>query len=154
MKGLSQSILGKEIEGIWHTSVYVYGREYFYAGGINKSQPRKTKFGKPIKEINFGFTNKTKTEFENYLKSINNNFTSNNYNLISHNCNHFSDTALYYLIGKHLSSVILKQHEEILKTPLGKQIRPLLENLAGLANNPNSNTNQNNPLMLIPLLFE
>ena len=82
-KGLSEIALGKEIEGIWHTSVYVYGREYYYAGGINKSQPKTTKFGKPIKEIDFGFTNKSKKQFEDYLRSINKNFTKNNYDLIS-----------------------------------------------------------------------
>ena len=153
VKGLSEAILGKEIEGIWHTAIYAFEREYYYAGGINKSQPRKTKFGKPIKEINFGYTNKTKKEFENYLRSINSKFTSNNYDLISHNCNHFSDTALYFLTGKHLPEVILKQHEEILKTPLGKQIRPLLESLAGIANTQNNNQNKNNPLMFIPFLL-
>ena len=79
-KQLSKPILGKEVEGIWHTAVYVYGREYYYAGGINKSQPRKTKFGIPVKEINFGYTNKTKKEFEEYLMSISKSFTSNNYN--------------------------------------------------------------------------
>lgn len=153
VKGLSEVILGKEVEGIWHTAVYVFEREYYYAGGINKSQPRQTKFGKPVKEINFGYTNKTKKEFEDYLRSINSKFTSNNYDLISHNCNHFSDTALYFLTGKHLPEVILKQHQEILKTPLGKQIRPILENLAGITNTQNNNQNQNNPLMLIPFLL-
>lgn len=152
VKGLSEVILGKKVEGIWHTAVYVFEREYYYAGGINKSQPRKTKFGKPIKEINFGYSKKTKKEFEDYLRSINNKFTSNNYDLISHNCNHFTDTALYFLTGKHLPEIILKQHEEILKTPLGIQIKPILENLAGITN-IQSNENQNNPLMLIPLLL-
>ena len=153
VKGLSEVILGKEVEGVWHTAVYVFEREYYYAGGINKSQPRKTKFGKPVKEINFGYTNKTKKEFEDYLRGINSKFSSNNYDLISHNCNHFSDTALYFLTGNHLPEVILKQHKEILKTPLGKQIRPILENLAGITNTQNNNQNQNNPLMIIPFLL-
>ena len=151
-KGLSEIALGKEIEGIWHTSVYVYGREYYYAGGINKGQPRTTKFGRPIKEIDFGFTNKSKNEFEDYLRSISKNFTKNNYDLISHNCNHFSDTALYFLTGNHLPNAILRQHQEILKTPLGRQVRPILESLAGLGNTSNQN-NQNNPLIFIPFLF-
>jgi hypothetical protein len=148
--GLSEVILGKKVEGIWHTSVYAYGIEYYFAGGINLSQPRKTKFGKPIKEIDFGYTNKSKKQFEDYLRSISKYFTKNNYDLISHNCNHFTDTALYYLTGKHLPNTILRQHKEILKTPLGRQVRPLLENLAGLGN---SNSNQNNPLALLPFLF-
>lgn len=52
-----------------------------------------------------------------------------------------------------MPEVILKQHQEILKTPLGKQIRPILENLAGITNTQNNNQNQNNPLMLIPFLL-
>ena len=151
VKGLSEVILGKKVEGIWHSAVYVFEREDFYAGGINKSQPRNTKFGKPIKEIDYGYTNKTKKEFEDYLRSVNNKFTSNNYDLILHNCNHFSDTVLYFLTGKHLPEAILKQHEEILKTPLGKQIRPILENLAGITNTQNNN--QNNPLNFLPFLL-
>ena len=149
-KGLSTAILGKEIEGIYHTAVNVFGYEYYYSGGINKSSPKKTKFGKPIKEINFGTTNKTKSEFEKYLRSILDNFTANNYNLISHNCNHFSDTALYFLTGKHLPNVIIKQHEEILKTPLGKQIRPFLEKMSGRSGGEDI---QNNLLMAIPFLI-
>ena len=151
VKGLSQAILGKEIEGIYHTAVYVFGKEYYYSGGINKSSPRKTQFGIPIKEINFGYTNKTQKEFESYLRSISSSFTSQNYNLISHNCNHFSDTALFFLTGNHLPSHILKQHEEILKTPLGRQVRPYLEAMSG---NGNGRQNiENNPLMILPFLL-
>jgi hypothetical protein len=28
-------LLGKEFEGIWHTGIVVYGREYFFGGGYN-----------------------------------------------------------------------------------------------------------------------
>ena len=149
VKGLSQAILGKEIEGIYHTSVCVYGKEYYYSGGIKKSSPRKTQFGTPIKEINFGYTNKTQKEFESYLRSISSSFTSQNYNLISHNCNHFSDTALFFLTGNHLPSHILKQHEEILKTPLGSQVRPYLQAMSGNG----EQSIENNPLMILPFLL-
>jgi len=117
-KGLSRLILGKEIEGIYHTSVYVYGIEYYYQGGINRSSPRKTLYGKPIKEIHFGCTNKTKIEFEKYLKRISPYFTRDSYNTISNNCNHFTDAVLLYLTGNHLPNRILRQHEQILKTPI------------------------------------
>ena len=144
-KGLSRLILGKEIEGIYHTSVYIYGKEYYYQGGINKSSPRKTRYGKPIKEIHFGYTDKTQRQFEKYLRRISPYFAPDNYNTISNNCNHFTDAAIFYLTGKHLPNNILKQHEEILKTPLGAQIMPFLEN-------DRSNTGQNvenNPLRFL-----
>ena len=149
VKGLSKAILGKEIDGIYHTAVCVYGREYYYSGGINKSSPRKTKFGIPIKEISFGYTHKTQKEFESYLRSISNSFTSENYNLISHNCNHFSDAALFFLTGNHLPNHILRQHEEILKTPLGRQVRPYLQAMSGNG----EQSIENNPLMILPFLL-
>lgn len=147
VKGLSRLILGKEIEGIYHTSVYAYGKEYYYQGGIHKSSPRKTSYGKPIKEINFGNTNKTQTEFEKYLKRISLYFSPGLYNTISNNCNHFTDAALFYLTGKHLPNHILKQHENILKTPLGKQIIPYLEKASG--NNNRTQKSGNNPLIFL-----
>lgn len=37
---MSQMLLGRHIEGFWHTAVVVYGREYFYGGqGIQSCLP-------------------------------------------------------------------------------------------------------------------
>ena len=51
-------------------------------------------------------------EFQSYIKSIN----SHTYDVLKHNCNHLTDAALFYLVGKHLLDSILKQHEEILNS--------------------------------------
>jgi hypothetical protein len=39
-KALSPMLLGKQIEGVWHSSLIVYGKEYFYGGGICISSPK------------------------------------------------------------------------------------------------------------------
>jgi hypothetical protein len=31
---MSQSILGQQIDGIWHTGIQVFGTEYYFGGGI------------------------------------------------------------------------------------------------------------------------
>ena len=31
---MSRNILGEQIEGIWHTGIRVFGKEWFYGGGI------------------------------------------------------------------------------------------------------------------------
>ncbi|KAJ9585616.1 hypothetical protein L9F63_002586, partial [Diploptera punctata] len=37
---MSQMFLGRQIDGIWHTAIVVYGREYFFgAAGIQKCRP-------------------------------------------------------------------------------------------------------------------
>lgn len=37
---MSQMLLGQHIEGIWHTAVVVYGREFFYgSSGIQSCMP-------------------------------------------------------------------------------------------------------------------
>jgi hypothetical protein len=33
-KSMSMMFLGKQIDGIWHSSIFAYGKEYFYGGGI------------------------------------------------------------------------------------------------------------------------
>ena len=149
-KTMSRGLIGKQIEGVWHTGVCVFGKEYFYGGGICVGEPKKTPYGYPVKEIDFGYTTKTEEDLKNYIKSINNQFTVNTYDVLNHNCNHFTDAALFFLVGKHLPNSILKQHEEILNTPLGQFVRPLLENMSR-GNNaflPNmfegSNNNNNN----------
>ena len=149
-KTMSRGLIGKQIEGVWHTGVCVFGKEYFYGGGICVGEPKKTPYGYPVKEIDFGYTTKTEEDLKNYIKSINSQFTVNTYDVLKHNCNHFTDAALFFLVGKHLPNSILKQHEEILNTPLGQFVRPLLENMSR-GNNaflPNmfegSNNNNNN----------
>ena len=128
-KAMSRGLIGKQVDGVWHTGVCVFGKEYYYGGGICVGEPKKTPYGYPVKELDFGYTTKTEADLKAYIKSINNQFTMNTYNILNHNCNHFTDAALYFLVGKHLPDSILKQHEELLNTPMGQMVRPLLERM-------------------------
>ena len=47
-KSMSKAIVGQQIDAVYHTSLIVYGREYFYGGGICESMPKKTPYGSPI----------------------------------------------------------------------------------------------------------
>ena len=129
-KAMSRGLIGKQVDGVWHTGVCVFGKEYYYGGGICVGKPKKTPYGYPVKELDFGYTTKTEADLKAYIKSINNQFTMNTYNILNHNCNHFTDAALYFLVGKHLPDSILKQYEELLNTPMGQMVRPLLERMS------------------------
>ena len=58
-KSFSPMFIGKQIEGIWHTSIVVFGKEVYYSGGICFDSPKTTHFGMPLREIKLG-----KTEIE------------------------------------------------------------------------------------------
>ncbi len=49
----SSGLIGKKIDGIWHTGIIVYGTEYFYGGGITYSPPGGSMAGKPMRVIEY-----------------------------------------------------------------------------------------------------
>lgn len=42
----SRQMIGKQVDGIWHTGIVVYGKEYYFGGGISYDPPGQTPFGK------------------------------------------------------------------------------------------------------------
>ena len=153
-KTMGPMLIGRSVEGVWHTSVCVYDTEYYYGGGICIGKPKRTPYGYPVKEIDFGYTEKKKEELEIYLKEIDGKYNMGTYNILYNNCNHFTDAVAYFLTGKHLPDSILKQHEQLLNTPMGQMIRPFLEQMSQQnnqflpnmfeGNNNNNNNNRNN----------
>ena len=91
----SQALLGKQIDGIWHTGVVIhykshpYPREWFYGGGIqvaraggtmvrvlfrffdcSKSQSETLQAGKPLQIIEMGKTSIPLEVFNDFLREI------------------------------------------------------------------------------------
>lgn len=64
-----------------------------------------------------------------YLKDIDKNFTQSTYNIISNNCNHFTNDICFFLTGKPIPDYVLNQHKELISTPIGKMIMPMLEQM-------------------------
>jgi hypothetical protein len=48
---LSPALLGKQIDGIWHTGVQVYGTEYYFGGGICQCPAEFSPYGRPIQGL-------------------------------------------------------------------------------------------------------
>lgn len=55
-KTFAPMFLGRQLDGVWHTSLVVYGKEFYYSGGICFDEPKTTQFGNPLKEIQIGET--------------------------------------------------------------------------------------------------
>lgn len=48
---MSPALLGKQIDGIWHTGVQVYGTEYYFGGGICQCPAEMSPYGRPVQGI-------------------------------------------------------------------------------------------------------
>mmetsp|Transcript_42457 Transcript_42457/g.127279 ORF Transcript_42457/g.127279 Transcript_42457/m.127279 type:complete len:102 (-) Transcript_42457:1431-1736(-) len=56
VKSLSQMMLGRQIDGIWHTSTVVHGEEIFFGAGVQRAIPGLTPFGQPLQKVDMGTT--------------------------------------------------------------------------------------------------
>lgn len=121
----SPYILGQQLDGLWHTSVLAFGIEYFFGGDICRSVPGQTKFGKITKLLPLGVTLRTPTELEAFLsRGLKADFTRESYDVLHHNCNHFSDRVSLYLVGRRIPEEVLRQPECASNAPA--LLQPLL----------------------------
>ncbi|CAH0579552.1 unnamed protein product [Chrysodeixis includens] len=113
---LSPAILGRQIEGVWHTAVVVYQTEYFFgAGGITNCTPGSTQLGAPYRVERLGETFVPYQMFLEYIHALGTTtYTPSSYNLLEHNCNHFSEEVAQFLCGAHIPKHIVAQPEELL----------------------------------------
>ncbi|KAF0900613.1 hypothetical protein E2562_033131 [Oryza meyeriana var. granulata] len=126
---LSTTILGKAIDAIWHTGVVVYGKEYFFGGGIQKDHPGRTPFGTPVRVEDLGVTHVPREVFEDFLQEISLRYTPATYNLLSNNCNNFTNEAAQFLVGSTIPSYILELPNEVMNSPIGALILPMIQGL-------------------------
>ncbi|KAF5458227.1 hypothetical protein F2P56_022274 [Juglans regia] len=126
---LSTSFLGKAIEGVWHTGVVVYGNEYYFGGGIQHAPAGLTPYGTPMRVVELGVTHVPKDVFEMYLQEISPRYTAETYSLLTHNCNNFSNDVAQFLVGATIPDYILQLPNEVMSSPMGALILPMIQNL-------------------------
>ncbi|XP_011497710.1 PREDICTED: uncharacterized protein LOC105362078 [Ceratosolen solmsi marchali] len=124
-------LLGRHLDGIWHTAVVVHRREYFFGPlGIQSAIPGSTRLKEPLKIEEIGFTFLPYSVFLDYINGLGSTkFAPGTYNLFKHNCNNFSDEVSHFLVGTGIPKYILDLPEEILQTSLGQTLIPLIEDL-------------------------
>ena len=102
---MSQQFLGMQVDIVPHTGVFVYGREWFFSGGI-QSAPSWGMM--PVhEEIVLGQTGVPLEIFAEFLDGIRDQFTAGTYNLVTNNCNHFSNAVAEFLAGVQAPERIL-----------------------------------------------
>ncbi|KAM3124779.1 hypothetical protein CJJ07_000622 [Candidozyma auris] len=131
----SPQLLGKAIDAIYHTSVVVFGKEYYIDQGIKTSPAGRTKYGNPKEVLDVGNTFVSEDILNDFLEDLRNHeqqkYHASAYDLFENNCNHFTDVVMEFLVGKNLEDRILKLPQEVLSSPLGPMIRQMLNGGVG-----------------------
>ncbi|XP_048507925.1 uncharacterized protein LOC105686408 isoform X4 [Athalia rosae] len=129
---MAPMMIGRNLDGIWHTSIVAYGREYFYGPeGIQSVRPGGTQLHEPLKIEKVGDTYLPYSVFLEYINGLGTSkFAPGTYDLLKHNCNSFSDEVSNFLVGKGIPKHILDLPEEILSTRIGQALRPLIDTLS------------------------
>jgi hypothetical protein len=124
---MSMAMIGKQLDGIWHSGIAVFGVEYFYGGGICAAPAGRAIPHLSYQEITLGATTKTQVELEGFLQTINHRFTQATYSLLRHNCNNFANEVALFLTGKGIPEHIIRLPQEFLSSPMGATLAPMIE---------------------------
>ena len=128
-RALSPTLLGHQIDGVWHTSVVVGGCEYYVGGGINVAAAGATPFGRPVQTIDLGATHLDADVREALLVDLSARYTPESYSLFDNNCNNFADDLAQLLTGRGVPAHIVGLPSTVLATPFGAMLRPMLAGL-------------------------
>ncbi|EIM85886.1 DUF862-domain-containing protein [Stereum hirsutum FP-91666 SS1] len=126
-KQLSLSLTGKQIDGIWHTSVVVFGKEIFYGQGILTTAPGRSHHGQPMQIVDMGETALDEETFQEYLNEMRQHYTADKYHLLDFNCNSFTNDCIGFLTGQSIPSWIKDLPADFLSTPFGASLRPTID---------------------------
>ncbi|GJN89479.1 hypothetical protein Rhopal_002465-T1 [Rhodotorula paludigena] len=142
-----QQLTGRPVEGIWHTALVLYGMEVFFGQGISiVSPPGTTHHGQPRKKIPCGVTHLDKETFLEYIEGLRETYTADAYHLLEFNCNTFTNDVLGFLNGGSIPEDIRNQPQEIMSTPFGQSMRPMIEQMFVGARRPTAGAAVNNLL--------
>ncbi|KPI90830.1 hypothetical protein ABL78_0063 [Leptomonas seymouri] len=120
-----KDLVGIETPGVYHSGIVCYGLELYFEGGIGVAVSGRTRFGNKYKTHHLGTTRRTVTEFSRWITErglyVN---QINDYHPVRHNCHHFANEALQYLVGAHASipQYLFDTVNALVKTPLGAAV--------------------------------
>ncbi|GMM32890.1 hypothetical protein DASC09_002150 [Saccharomycopsis crataegensis] len=126
-RAMSPQIIGIQIDAIYHTSLVVHGKEFFFSRGISfTNPPGSTIYGQPIEVVDLGETFITEDLLNDYLDNMKAEYHENSYDLFQHNCNHFSNELSDFLVNKQIPSKIRDLPSLVLSTPMGQMFSQML----------------------------
>lgn len=94
-----------------------------------------------LKEEYLGETSITEDLFDSFIDDIRDRFTAENYDLLNHNCNNFTNEAAEFLLGNGIPDYIINLPNVIRNHPIFAQLSPMLSSLGVIRGVPNNVTN-------------
>ncbi|EJU03248.1 DUF862-domain-containing protein [Dacryopinax primogenitus] len=128
-RSLSLQLTGRQIDGIWHTSVVVFGKEVFYGQGISVVSPGTSHHGRPLQILDMGLTHLDEGTFQEYIDELSSHYTADKYHLLEFNCNSFTNDVVGFLTGGSIPGFIKDLPADFLNTPLGAALRPTIDSM-------------------------
>lgn len=124
---------GHKFEGVWHSGVRAFGKEFWFGGIIIESNFQDVPFGAPTKILRLGTTLRTYEELLDFLKEdVYVDYNPRSYDVLRRNCNHFSNELIQFLFhGKQLPEEILLQPEWVQDAALVSVLQPMLNRWLG-----------------------
>ncbi|KAF9154922.1 hypothetical protein BG015_011606 [Linnemannia schmuckeri] len=128
---MSLGLVGRQIDAIYHTSVVIFGREFFYGQGIMSAIPGTTPHGQPMERVDMGETEIPQEVFMEFMDNMRETYTADAYHLLDNNCNNFTNDVCQFLVGKNIPDRITSLPADFLNTPFGQSMRPMIEGMFG-----------------------
>lgn len=129
---LGSWLSAEAFDGVWHSSVVVFGKEYFFNGELVHVSPGETTWGSPTKVVTIGHTSCSREALHQFvveeLRAV---FNKSSYDALYNNCNHYADRVCMYLCKRHIPDYILQQHKQLAKLPALRLMRPFLDQWLG-----------------------
>ncbi|XP_047956126.1 deSI-like protein At4g17486 isoform X2 [Salvia hispanica] len=94
--------------GVFHSGIEAHGLEYGFGAheyptsGVFEVEPRGCPGFLFRRAIHLGSTDMSRSEFRSFMEHLSNDYHGDTYNLISKNCNHFTDEVCQRLTGKSI----------------------------------------------------
>eukprot|EP00397_Hematodinium_sp_SG-2012_P015569 GEMP01015858.1.p1 GENE.GEMP01015858.1~~GEMP01015858.1.p1 ORF type:complete len:711 (+),score=105.61 GEMP01015858.1:53-2134(+) len=128
----SSFLLGKKVEGIWHSSIVVFGKEYWFGGRCFESLPGSTAFGQPVKMIALSPTMRSRKDLWDHIsRKLSRQFTSSSYDVLKNNCNHFSNKIAWFLNHAPIPDDIANQSQHLMDTWAARAALPFMNKILG-----------------------
>lgn len=124
---LAPWILDHSLDGVWHTGLVCFGKEYFFSRDTVFDEAGATSFGKPCKVVSLGYTLWRQSELHKYIvDELKPKFHRDTYDAIDFNCNNFTNELCQYLCGKDLPPEVYNMALHLKSSALIRTIRPVL----------------------------